>query len=75
MSYDQAVKWQEYANKIFKYNVRRWPRGPSFVIYILDKSEQTAGKLAKQKVKKVDHRLKRNQHKSLPINALITNTI
>ena len=23
-------------------------KGPSFVIYILDKSEQTAGKLAKQ---------------------------
>ena len=35
---------------INKYNVQRWPRGPSFVIYILDKSEQTAGKLAKQKV-------------------------
>ena len=50
-------------------------KGPSFVIYILDKSEQTAGKLAKQKVQIVDHRLKRNQYKSLPINALITNTI
>ena len=48
-------------------------KGPPFVIYILDKSEQTTGKPAKQKVQKVDHRLKRNQYKSLPINAsLIT---
>ena len=58
-----------------KYNVQKWPRGPSFVIYILDKSEQTAGKLAKHKVQIADHRLKRNQYKSLPINALITYTI
>ena len=50
-------------------------KGPSFVIYILDKSEQTTGKLAKQKVQIVDHRLKKNHYKSLPINTLNTSTI
>ena len=31
-----------------KYNVQGWPRGPSLVIYILDKSELTTGKLGEK---------------------------
>ena len=47
------------------YNVQRWPRGPSFVVYILDKSEQTAGKLQNKKFKYRDGSLKGNQVRTI----------